>query len=90
MFVFSSTAFAAEKKVTLELLGMYCSMCPVTIRTALDMSDGVESVKVSRNPDHAYIIFDDSLTNPEKLVKVVDAAGYGAVVLNKSDVISKK
>jgi len=74
-------AFAAERTIKLELIGMYCAMCPVTIRTALDMSDGVESVKVSRNPDKAVVIYDDAVTSPDELVKVVVDAGYDATIV---------
>lgn len=78
---YSQAVFAVQQTVSLELLGMYCAMCPVTIRTALDMSDGVESVKVSRDPDKAVVIYDDRETSPEKLIKVVVNAGYDAVIM---------
>ena len=79
--LYSHGVFAAQRTVSLELIGMYCAMCPVTIRTALDMSDGVESVKVSRNPDKAVVIYDDAVTSPDELVKVVVDAGYDATIV---------
>ncbi len=79
---YSQGIFAAQQTVSLELIGMYCAMCPVTIRTALDMSNGVESVKVSRDPDKAVIIYDNTETSPEKLIKVVVDAGYNAAVMS--------
>jgi len=78
---FLQSTFAAERTIKLELLGMHCSMCPVTIQAALDMSDGVESVKVTRKPDHAVIIYDDADTSPAKLVEIVEKAGYEAKIL---------
>ncbi len=78
---YSQAAFAVQQTVSLELIGMYCAMCPVTIRTALDMSDGVESVKVSSDPDKAVVIYDDTETSPEELIKVVINTGYDATIM---------
>lgn len=78
---YTQGVFSAQRTVTLELIGMYCAMCPLTIRTALDMSDGVESVKVSRDPDKAVVIYDDLETSPDELVKVVVDAGYDATIM---------
>jgi len=77
----SQSVLAAERTATLELLGMYCPMCPVTIRTALDMSDGVADVSVTRKPDRAVVKYDDAQTSPAKLVQVVKDAGYNANII---------
>lgn len=74
----SFAAQAAPRSVTLELEGMYCPMCPVTIKTALDFADGVDETKVTRNPDQAVIRYDDAKTSPTKLIEVVKKSGYGA------------
>lgn len=79
---FLHSASAAERSVTLELLGMYCPMCPVTVRTALEMSDGVDDVTVTRQPDRAVVKYDDEETSPAKLIKVVEGTGYGAKLLS--------
>lgn len=71
-------AQAAPRTVTLVLEGMYCPMCPVTIKTALDFADGVVETKVSRDPDEAVIRYDDAKTGPAKLIEVVKQSGYGA------------
>ena len=72
------SAQAAPRSVTLVLEGMYCAMCPVTIKTALDFADGVDEVKVTRDPDEAVIRYDDAKTSPAKLIEVVKKSGYGA------------
>ncbi|PCJ85437.1 MAG: mercuric transport protein periplasmic component [Thiotrichaceae bacterium] len=79
---YSQNLFAVQQTVSLELIGMYCAMCPVTIRTALEMSDGVENVKVSRGPDKAIVIYDDEATSPDELVKVVVDSGYNAIIMS--------
>lgn len=71
-------AHAAQSSVTLELEGMYCAMCPVTIKTALEFADGVHDVRVGRDPDEAVIRYDDARTSPAKLIEVVKKSGYGA------------
>lgn len=75
-----TSAHAASRSVTLVLEGMYCAMCPVTVKTALDFSDGVDEVKVGRDPDEAVIRYDDAKTSPAKLIEVVKKSGYGAHV----------
>ncbi len=80
LFGASFAAQAAPRSVTLELEGMYCPMCPVTIKTALDFADGVDETKVTRNPDEAVIRYDDAKTSPAKLIEVVKKSGYGAHV----------
>ncbi len=71
-------AHAAQCSATLELEGMYCAMCSVTIKTALEFADGVYEAKVSRDPDEAVIHYDDARTSPAKLIEVVKKSGYGA------------
>jgi mercuric ion binding protein len=71
-------AQAAPRSVTLVLEGMYCAMCPVTIKTALDFTDGVVETRVSRDPDEAVIRYDDAKIGPAKLIDVVKKSGYGA------------
>ncbi len=73
-------AQAAPRSVTLVLEGMYCPMCPVTVKTALDFADGVDEARVSRDPDEAVIRYDDARTSPAKLIEVVKKSGYGAHV----------
>ena len=73
-------AHAAQRSVILVLEGMYCAMCPITVKTALDFADGVHAVKVGRDPDEAVIRYDDARTSPAKLVEVVKQSGYGAHV----------
>ncbi len=45
------------------------------------LADDVESVKVSRAPDKAVVVYDDAETSPEELIKVVVNAGYDATIM---------
>ena len=40
-------ALAEQKTVTLDVTGMTCAACPITVKKALTKVDGVSSVEVS-------------------------------------------
>ena len=55
----SSTAFAAEKTVTLAVKNMYCDACSLIVKGSLEAVPGVAKVAVSyknkaRNHEHVY------------------------------------
>ena len=43
----SSAALAGEKTVTLAVQNMYCSACPITVKSSLEAVAGVAKVVVS-------------------------------------------
>jgi len=45
------------------------------------LDDGVESVKVNRDPDKTVVVYDDAETSPEELIKVVVNVGYDATIM---------
>jgi mercuric ion binding protein len=69
-------AFAAEKTVVLAVPGMVCSVCPITVRLALEKVPGVIKAKVSLENKEAVVMFDDAKTNPKALEDATFAAGY--------------
>lgn len=64
------------EKATLELEGMSCAGCASTIETALRKAEGVKSAQVNFAAEKAYVEYDSTATNREKLAEVVRAAGY--------------
>jgi periplasmic mercuric ion binding protein len=56
----SSSAFAAEKTVTLAVQQMTCAACPRTVKASLQAVPGVTSVVVSAEDKTAVVTFDDS------------------------------
>lgn len=76
----SSAAMAAVQTVTLDVPGMTCSTCPITVKKALLKVDGVQQVKSSFKKREAVVTFDDSKTSPEKLSMAITNAGYPATV----------
>lgn len=68
---------AAEKKtVVLDVPGMTCKFCPITIRKALEKVPGVIEVKSEYETKTATVTFDPSKTNTEALTKTTANAGY--------------
>jgi periplasmic mercuric ion binding protein len=72
----SSSAFAAEKTVTLAVKNMYCAACPGTVKASLQAVPGVTNVAVSAEDKTAVVTFDDSKTQVDALVKATTNAGY--------------
>lgn len=77
MLSLSSTSHAADTKtVTLDVPGMTCSFCPVTIRKALKNVDGVIKAEASYDTKTATVTFDPHKTSVDKLTQATAEAGY--------------
>jgi mercuric ion binding protein len=72
----SSAAFAGEKTVTLAVQNMYCSACPITVKSSLDAVLGVAMAVVSYAYKTAVVIFDDAKTAVPALITATTNAGY--------------
>ena len=70
------TAQAAQRTVTLDVPGMYCAMCPITIKKALQKVQGVDKVEVSYEKKQAVVTFDDAKTGVDALTRATKDAGY--------------
>ena len=71
------TAGAIETKtVVLDVPGMTCKFCPITIRKALKKVPGVVKVKAEFETKTATVTFDPDKTNTETLIKTTTNAGY--------------
>ena len=69
-------ALAATKTVTLAVPSMTCSVCPITVKKALDSVPGVSKVDVSFAKKDAVVTFDDAKTSVAALTKATANAGY--------------
>ena len=76
MAVVSAPVWAATKTVTLDVSGMTCPACPITIKEALNKVQGVAKVDVSYEKKQAVVTFDDTKTDTTALVKATTNAGY--------------
>jgi mercuric ion binding protein len=72
----SSAAFAGEQTVTLGIQNMYCSACPITVKSALQAVPGVAKVAVSYADKTAVVTFDDAKTAVPELITATTNAGY--------------
>lgn len=76
----SSMAMAGIQTVTLDVQGMTCSSCPITVKIALSKVDGVQKVKASLEKREAVVTFDDQKTSVEKLSLASANAGFPATL----------
>jgi mercuric ion binding protein len=79
----AQSLWAAERTVTLDIPGMNCPVCPITVRKALQRVQGVDKVAVSYENKDAVVTFDDAKTNVEALIRATDDVGYPSTVKAK-------
>lgn len=72
----STSVWATTKTVTLNVPGMTCPTCPITIKKALNKVQGVSKVDFNLEKKQAVVTFDDAKTDSKTLVKATTAAGY--------------
>ena len=72
----SSPVFAGEKTVTLAVQNIYCSACPITVKSSLEAVPGVAKAVVSYEDKTAVVTFDDTKTAVPALISATTNAGY--------------
>jgi mercuric ion binding protein len=73
----TQTVSAAESKiVTLDVPGMTCKFCPITVRKALNKVPGVIEASSDYDTKTATVKFDPEKTNVEALTSATANAGY--------------
>lgn len=84
IFVLASTqstvAEAAIRTTILNVSGMTCVTCPLTIRTALKKVPGVSKVAVSYKTKQAVVTFDDAKTSVKTLRETTANVGFPSTV----------
>ena len=79
--VVSPVALAAEiGSATLEVKGMTCASCPLTVKQLLKKQPGVTAASVDYKLQIAQIKFDPDKTQPERLAKAVTDIGFPTTV----------
>lgn len=78
----SSVTVAADaiKTVTLDVQGMNCAACPITVRKALKKVPGVSDVKVDYQSGIAEVNYDPNITSADELAKAITTVGYPTTV----------
>jgi periplasmic mercuric ion binding protein len=65
-----------SQRTVLDVRGMDCAACPITVKTVLRKQPGVEDVKVDFSKSTAEITFDPSKVSRERLAQAVTEAGF--------------
>ena len=73
-------AYAEPRTIALEVKGMNCATCPLTVRLALKKVAGVSDAKVALEPPIAVVTYDDARTSAEQLMRATANAGYPSVL----------
>jgi mercuric ion binding protein len=74
-------AQAAEPKVTtLDVPSMYCSLCDISVRKALERVPGVVAAKADNRSKRAEVKYDPDKASPDALAKALGDAGFPATV----------
>ena len=72
----TAPALASTKTVILNVSGMTCEACPITVKKALQKVPGVSKIDVLYEKKQVVVTFDDSRTDTDALVKATTNAGY--------------
>jgi mercuric ion binding protein len=72
----ASPALAADKTVALDVPGMDCALCPITVKKALSRVSGVSRIAVSLEKKEAVVTYDDARTSVDALRRATADAGY--------------
>ena len=78
--VLAAPAWASPRTVTLNVSGMTCPACPVTVKKALEKVPGVSKIEVRYEKKQMLVTFDDAKTDTNALVKATTDAGYPSQV----------
>ncbi len=77
--VVALAAFAAEPaRVVMDVPSMNCSLCPISVKKALERVPGVIEAKADLATKTAEAKYDPDRTSPDALAKAVSNAGFPA------------
>jgi len=79
-FLLIAVTQASEKSTTLNIPGMDCGLCPITIKKALNKVDGVNNVTISLDDRTATVMYDDTKTSADNLSAATEDAGYPSTI----------
>lgn len=79
--LFTSVVNAADSATAqLDIKGMDCASCPLTVKVALKKVSGVTEVEVSYASHSAKVRYDPAKTHADILAKTVTDIGYPTTV----------
>ncbi len=75
------------RKTVLDIEGMTCASCALTIEKALKRHPGVEKANVNLASEKAHVAYDPKATSKKELLETVKATGYDAHLETKKTII---
>ena len=80
LLALTNVVFAAPRTVTLDVPGMTCALCPITVKKALMKVPGVANAEVNYEAKQAVVTYDDAKTGADALMQATGNAGYPSTV----------
>lgn len=80
IFAVSQPVWAESRTAILTIPGMSCAACPLTIKMALNRIAGVTGMTFNVDSRQAIVLFDDTKTGIEALLRATSNAGYPATL----------
>lgn len=79
-----------NQKIILQITGMHCASCAITINKALKKKNGVQFADVNFSSAKAMVEFDEKKINKKDLIKVVENAGYKTEIVEQKNAFEKQ
>ncbi len=74
---------ASEKTVNIDIEGMTCPLCTMTIKKNLKKQPGVQKAKVRLNTHTATVTYETEQIETSRLLKAIEAVGYKGKIKEK-------
>jgi copper chaperone len=78
LLMLTTALIAAEQKATINIEGMTCNGCVMSVTNALQKLDGVKAADVRLKPGDATVTYDDAQVKPAAMMDAIAALGYKA------------
>ena len=72
----ASLSAPTMQSVVLEVEGMTCDACNITVQKALTNLDGVKEATVTFEPPEAVVVYDPGLVSPDDMSRATGNVGY--------------
>ncbi len=69
---------ATLQSTTFTVENMFCALCPITVRKAMEGVEGVRSVEIDFEAKTAFVTFDPAVTSAASIAAASSNAGYPA------------
>ena len=69
------------KRARIRIIGARCSTCIISVRKALEKSEGVKSVKANYMADLILVDYDEEVIDTPEILALIKKAGYDATTV---------